>query len=743
RVGETTFRPEPATYALPPFAAAAGWHELELRSLDGAEPGPGREAAPLSVAASEIRLHALAPLREGERLALGTEGADVYVGPGWSQAEGFFRWSDGTRATLYLPRAEGSAVLLRLRVRPFAGGSRRSQRLRLDWNDRALGEVELHGPATLRAVLEAGEGGLSALSFHLPDAAAPGGGADRETRALGVAVEWLALEAPPRVPAGAPLPCVQAGWLAVEEDDGEHAAHAPPWPLVSAFALDPPAPVRVEAAFRLGDPTRSPALAVSLNGREVERLDGGGPPRLALAVGAEALAARTVLAVAPGPDPPPGAVVLARPTLQPAPTLALGHPLPLFAPGAEPFLGRGWSEAENEQRWTDGGSAQFVLGAGEVAVLRLRLHPFLSAPQVPRQRMAIQHQGHTLTEVSLDATSPALVACTLPRRAAPGIVTLALPDAAAPAALGLRADSRRLAVAAEWLRLDAFPTLALGATLRLGGSEASPFLGSGWSDGEGSFRWTDGPAAELFLDGPTHAGALLEMTLRPLVQAPAIPRQRVEVRANGEPIGALDLATPGVATHTVFVPPGRLAGPSVLRLVLPDAVPPAQQGVGTETRRLGVALHALRLRPLAGLAPQQRLALGGAGADAFLGEGWSQAEGALRWTDGTRAELLFELKADPKDAPRVLQLRLRPQTGASLPRQRLQLRLNGREVTTLTLTDPAPAVYAVALPRGALARQNRLELLTPDAVVPAQAGAGPDTRRLGVAVYWLRFAPWF
>jgi hypothetical protein len=71
------------------------------------------------------------------------------------------------------------------------------------------------------------------------------------------------------------------------------------------------------------------------------------------------------------------------------------------------------------------------------------------------------------------------------------------------------------------------------------------------------------------------------------------------------------------------------------------------------------------------------------------------------------------------------------------------LRLNGQEVATLELTDPAPAVYAVAVPPQAYARQNRLELLTPDAVVPARAGAGPDTRRLGVAVYWLRFAPWF
>jgi hypothetical protein len=88
----------------------------------------------------------------------------------------------------------------------------------------------------------------------------------------------------------------------------------------------------------------------------------------------------------------------------------------------------------------------------------------------------------------------------------------------------------------------------------------------------------------------------------------------------------------------------------------------------------------------------------------------------------------------------VLQLRLRPRIDGTTPRQRLRVRLNGRDVATLTLSDPAPAVYAVALPEDAYAGQNRLELLTPDAMAPA---AGDDMRRLGVAVYWLRFAPWF
>jgi hypothetical protein len=742
-VGETVFAPQPGSYLLAPFSADAGWHALELRSLDGAD-GLSPQGPRLSVAAAEIRLRAVPPLSEGARVAVGAAAADVYVGKGWSAPEGLFRWTDGPRATLFLPRARSDATVLRLRVRPFVGG-RASQRLGLDWDGRRLGEVELHGPATLRAVLEPSAGAtVPTLSFSLPDAAMPARpGADHETRALGLAVEWLGIEAPPRVSAAAvaPVVFVQAGWVAVENDGaGRPAASAPPWPLVAAFALDRPAPVRLEARLRLADPARPPALSVRVNGREVERLDGGGPPCLALALGPEALSTRTVVVIASersAPESAPGAALLTPLTVSPAPSLPLAEALSFSSARLEPYLGQGWSEAEGSRRWTDGTQARLVLGAGDAAVLRLRLRPFLAPPRLPRQRMTVEQDGRRLAEMVLDETSPAVHAFALGPRTAPGVVTLALPDAASPASRGPRADPRRLGVAGEWMRLDPFPKLGLESLLALGGSEAVPFLGGGWSEGEGAFRWTEGPAAELFLEGPPHAGALLELTLRGLVAPPAIPRQRVEVQAGDRPLGSLDLGAPEVATHTLFVPAGVLSGPSVLRFVLPDAVPPAAKGLGPETRRLGIALHALRLRAIASLAPQARLALGGDAAEAFLGEGWSRGEGAFRWTDGTRAEVFVDLGGA---RPRVLQLRLRPRIDGTRPRPRLSVRLNGRDVATLTLSDPAPAVYAVALPEDAYAGQNRLELLTPDAVTP---GGGGDTRRLGVAVYWLRFAPWF
>jgi hypothetical protein len=613
-VGEVMVDARPGRHVFAPFSCGEGWHQLELRSLDGAE--RASEGGPaLSLAVAEIRLEALPALTEGARVALGAPAADVYVGDGWSGGEGAFRWTDGPRATLFVPRTTPGPVVLQLRVRPFLDArTHPAQRVRIDGNGRRLLEVELGGPTTLRAVLEPGErSGVDEVTLHLPDAAAPA----PDQRALGLAVEWVGIE-----------------------------------------------------AF----------------------------PRLALA-------------------------------------LPMAEALPLPSARAAAYLGRGWSEGEGDHRWTDDVRAGFVVGPGEPGILRMRLRPFLAPPRLLRQRMAVELDGRRLAEASLDDAEGAVHVFALTRRTSPGIVTLDLPDAASPASLDAGTDRRRLGVAAEWVRLDPFPRLALASVLAPGRPEAAPFLGAGWSGAEGAFRWTDGWRSELFLDTPAHTGTLLDLAVRPFLAPPGVSRQRVEVHADEHRLGTLDLASPEVATHTLLVPAGVLSGPSVLRFVLPDAVRPAGKGPGAETRRLGIAVHSLRLRPLESLLPQVRLSLGRDDAAPFLGWGWSGAEGALRWTDGPRSELFFGLK----DRPRVLQLRLRPLLTDSRPRQRLGLRLNGRDVVTLTLTDSAPAVYSVAMPEDAYEAENRLELLLPD----AETGAAGDGRRLGVAVYWVRLAPWF
>ena len=566
---------------------------------------------------AELRLQALPALAEGARVALGAPSADVYVGEGWSGGEGAFRWTDGPRSTLFLPRTTAEAVVLQLRVRPFLdAGTRPAQRVRIDGNGRRLLERELSAPATLRVVLEPGaRSGLDEVTLHLPDAAATA----PDQRALGLAAEWVGLEAFPRL----------------------------------------------------------------------------------------------------------------------APALPMAEVLPLPSARAAAYLGRGWSESEGGYRWTDDVRAGLVVGPGAPGVLRVRLRPFLAPPRLGRQRMAVELDGRRLAETFLDDAEGAVHAFALTRRTAPGMLTLDLPDAASPASLDAGSDRRRLGVAAEWVRLDPFPRLDLASAMEPGRPEAAPFLGAGWSGAEGMFRWTDGPRAELFLDAPAHAGALLDLTIRPFLAPPGVSRQRVEVLANVHRLGALELTAPEAATHTLLVPAGVLSGPGVLRFVLPDAVRPAEKGLGRETRQLGIAVHSLRLRPLPSLLPQARLSLGREDAAPLLGSGWSDAEGAFRWTDGPRAELFFSLAGA---RPRVLQIRLRPLVTEARPRQRLGLRLNGRDVVTLTLTDAAPAVYSVALPEDGYAAENRLELLLPDATAPA----GPsDARRLGVAVYWMRFAPWF
>jgi hypothetical protein len=142
----------------------------------------------------------------GRAIAVGTNEAEPYLGPGWSWPEGRFRWTEGARAEVRFLWAAGRPARLVLRARPFlAAGRPLAQRAEVVLNERPITawvfdsltteqrSADLPGPALL---------GENQLWLRLPDAAAPSApGPSRERRVLALAVETLALEAvgpPPR-----------------------------------------------------------------------------------------------------------------------------------------------------------------------------------------------------------------------------------------------------------------------------------------------------------------------------------------------------------------------------------------------------------------------------------------------------------------------------------------------------------------------------------------------------------------
>jgi hypothetical protein len=122
-------------------------------------------------------------------------------------------------------------------------------------------------------------------------------------------------------------------------------------------------------------------------------------------------------------------------------------------------------------------------------------------------------------------------------------------------------------------------------------------------------------------------------------------------------------------------------------------------------------------------------------AERFLWYGWSQAEPQIRWSEDKEAAVVFALD---KAADLTLVIRAAPFviTGTK-DSQRLTIKLNGKEIQSLTLDKGTARDLVILLPSSYLKRENVLLLDLPDADSPANLGLSTDHRLLGIAVQWI------
>lgn len=409
------------------------------------------------------------------------------------------------------------------------------------------------------------------------------------------------------------------------------------------------------------------------------------------------------------------------------PSLAIGTTLALGPTPADRYLRDGWSFPEDELRWSDQSKAsvEFAVGAPAPLVLRMKMRPGPAWPEAGGLRLAVELNGHTVAQRTLVQHEAAVFAVGLaPRVEAQNTLAFQTPEM--PAAQTPRADPRPLRTGVYWLRLDPYPRLRPGVALPLGREEAQPYLGEGWGEPSADYRWTVDRRAELFvaLEG-VHA-AVLRMRMHPHTSSARGAGQRVFVALNGELAGTLALRHGAPNVHSLPLPRG-LQGADSIALELPDASAPAAGAA--DPRALGVAVHWLSLDPFPVLPLETPADLGGPGGDPFLGNGWGEREGSVRWTTGLSADIFFA--AEPRAATR-LALTLEPFLHRRLPAQRMRVHLNGESLGVLTLSQPGRRSYEMALPAGSLERENVLRLSFPDARSPASVGAGSDRRVLGV-----------
>jgi hypothetical protein len=120
---------------------------------------------------------------------------------------------------------------------------------------------------------------------------------------------------------------------------------------------------------------------------------------------------------------------------------------------------------------------------------------------------------------------------------------------------------------------------------------------SGWNKSEGDYAWSEGKTAKLSLPVPTNVGPLtVTVTMRGLVQPPAVSVQPVELYVNGKKIA--DWQVTNTAPFTAEIPGELTRGQDNLNfeLRIPNATSPKVLGMNDDVRILGVCVYSIELK---------------------------------------------------------------------------------------------------------------------------------------------------
>jgi hypothetical protein len=130
----------------------------------------------------------------------------------------------------------------------------------------------------------------------------------------------------------------------------------------------------------------------------------------------------------------------------------------------------------------------------------------------------------------------------------------------------------------------------------------------------------------------------------------------------------------------------------------------------------------------------------------FLISGWSLPEDWGTWSTAETAELDVALASLPLGVVSATVQARAFVAGGETSSQRVSVVVNGTPVTTLTYSAVEPERgWTFDIPRPVAAKRNpiRLTLHIARPQSPLETGAGPDDRKLGIGLKWikLRYAP--
>ena len=125
---------------------------------------------------------------------------------------------------------------------------------------------------------------------------------------------------------------------------------------------------------------------------------------------------------------------------------------------ANKYLWYGWSDPENDFRWTDEHEAAVIFAADDLnySHLRIMLAPFLAGGRRAEQRVTINLNGQSIGTLNLKNDEPQDYLFTIPGGAFQrrNVLKFELPDATSPRHFRISPDQRLLGVAVQWIKLE-------------------------------------------------------------------------------------------------------------------------------------------------------------------------------------------------------------------------------------------------------------------------------------------------
>lgn len=266
---------------------------------------------------------------------------------------------------------------------------------------------------------------------------------------------------------------------------------------------------------------------------------------------------------------------------------------------ADDFLGFGWSSPMSNGCWNNGhnSSLKIELDVPDTdLLLKASLTPYIRT-KVAEQDIHVLANGAQIDLWSAGKQQVHHFRAVIPRELihSPEMeIGFILPNAVSPRSIGAGGDGRKLAILMRSLSLHLWPGYRYGTEIRFGrDGNADAFMGRGWSKTvEDEFRWTSGHLASLHVPLPVPERDLtLQAVFLPFLWEERVPKQSIRVLANKNKVGEWTATERKTHRLQATIPKELVDSRGVtIDFDLPDAISPQSIGIGTDVRRLAVAV---------------------------------------------------------------------------------------------------------------------------------------------------------